>query len=305
MSATTEFAAWIAVDWGNSCQRAWAMGADGRVKAHAEIKRGPRDIPPDGWEDALLELIGDWLGMARIPVIGCGMIGGRGGLHEVDYRVVPAKPGDLRPVSVDGLRDGRIALSIMPGLCQSGPPDVMRGEETQLAGFLAATPDFDGVVCLPGTHSKWVQVSAAEVVSFQTAMTGELFALLAQQSSLAAWVATDDVDLAAFDAGVVDILADPRRLAQRLFAIRADALLHDITPAVARGRLSGALIGAELAATRPYWLGQVVAIIGAPAITALYDRAIAAQGVTARILDGDPMALAGLSLVQTSMIAQE
>ena len=172
MSATIEFARWIAVDWGNTHQRAWAIDADGGVRAHVARTRDPRDIPPDAWEAALLDLIGDWLGMGRIPVLACGMIGGRGGLCEVDYRPVPAKPADMRPSAVPGLRDGRIALSIMPGLCQSSPADVMRGEETQLAGFLTATPAFDGVVCLPGTHSKWVQISAAEVVSFQTAMTG-------------------------------------------------------------------------------------------------------------------------------------
>ena len=305
MSATIEFARWIAVDWGNTHQRAWAIGADGGVRAHVARERDPRDIPPDAWEAALLDLIGDWLGMGRIPVLACGMIGGRGGLCEVDYRPVPAKPADMRPSAVPGLRDGRIALSIMPGLCQSGPADVMRGEETQLAGFLTATPAFDGVVCLPGTHSKWVQISAAEVVSFQTAMTGELFSLLSQHSSLAQYVASDAVDPAAFDESLADLLSDPRRLAQRLFAIRADGLLHATAPSVARGRLSGALIGAELAATRPYWLGQDVAIIGARPLAGLYARALGAQGVTAHVLDDDPMTLAGLTHTHAMTLAKE
>ena len=54
----------------------------------------------------------------------------------------------------------------------------MRGEETQIAGFLSEFPGFDGVVCLPGTHTKWVHLSAGEIVSFRTFMTGELFGLL-------------------------------------------------------------------------------------------------------------------------------
>ena len=58
----------------------------------------------------------------------------------------------------------------------------MRGEETQIAGFLALNPKFDGVICLPGTHTKWVHISAGEIVSFRTFMTGEMFALLSQQS---------------------------------------------------------------------------------------------------------------------------
>ena len=63
----------------------------------------------------------------------------------------------------------------------------MRGEETQIAGALALLPDFDGVFCLPGTHSKWAHVSAGEVVSFQTYMTGELFALLVHPIGAAPW----------------------------------------------------------------------------------------------------------------------
>ena len=60
----------------------------------------------------------------------------------------------------------------------------MRGEETQIAGALSLMPGFDGVLCLPGTHSKWAQICAGEVVSFQTFMTGEMFALLSEQSVL-------------------------------------------------------------------------------------------------------------------------
>jgi hypothetical protein len=60
----------------------------------------------------------------------------------------------------------------------------MRGEETQIAGFLAQNPGFDGVLCLPGTHTKWVHISAGEVVSFRSFMTGELFATVGPHSVL-------------------------------------------------------------------------------------------------------------------------
>ena len=54
----------------------------------------------------------------------------------------------------------------------------MRGEETQIAGFLSENPAFEGVLCLPGTHTKWVRIDAGEIVHFRTFMTGELFGLL-------------------------------------------------------------------------------------------------------------------------------
>lgn len=304
MSAQSYFADWIAVDWGNSCQRAWAIGADGQICAEVQRASTSRDILPGAWEAALRGLIGDWLGIGQTPVLACGMIGGRGAIFEVPYRSVPANPADLRPVPVTGLSDQRLALSIMPGLCQCSPADVMRGEETQLLGFFSQQPDFDGVVCLPGTHTKWVQISAAEVVSFQTAMTGEMFALLAAQSCLSSWVTTDEIDLAAFDDSVADLLADPRRLSQRLFAIRADALLNGVAAPVGRGRLSGALIGAELAATRPYWLGQAVAVIGGHALSALYLRALAGQGMTAQYFAGDTLTLAGLAQIRATLVGK-
>ena len=67
---------------------------------------------------------------------------------------------------------------------QDNPADVMRGEETQIRGFLSIFSNFDGIICLLGTHTKWVHVSAGEVISFRTFMSGELFDLLSKYSVL-------------------------------------------------------------------------------------------------------------------------
>ncbi|MBC7479639.1 MAG: 2-dehydro-3-deoxygalactonokinase, partial [Pseudorhodobacter sp.] len=172
------------------------------------------------------------------------------------------------------------------------------------AGALALNPGFDGVICAPGTHSKWMQVSAGEVVSFQTYMTGELFALLSTQSVLRHSMTTDGTepwDDAAFDGGLSDALSRPDRIAARLFSLRAEFLLHGMTPPQARARLSGLLIGIELAGSKPYWLGQKVILIGAPALAANYIRALGAQGLTAEILDATACTLAGLTALHKGM----
>jgi 2-dehydro-3-deoxygalactonokinase len=186
-------------------------------------------------------------------------------------------------------------VSILPGLSQASPPDVMRGEETQIAGFLAAEPGFDGVLCLPGTHTKWVHLSADEVVSFQSYMTGELFELLSERSVLRHSVTAAGADPGAFAEAVADTLSRPERLASRLFAIRAESVLSGLAPEAGRARLSGLLIGAELAAARPYWLGQEVAVAGAPALAEVYAAALASQGVSVRTLDADPLTRLGLA----------
>jgi 2-dehydro-3-deoxygalactonokinase len=181
------------------------------------------------------------------------------------------------------------------------PADVMRGEETQIAGFLALNPGWDGVLCLPGTHSKWVHISANEIVSFQTFMTGELFAILTGHSVLQHSVGDDGWDDDQFSQAVQDTLARPERIAAGLFTLRAETLLLDLSPQAARARLSGQLIGAELAAARPYWLGQNVAVIGAGHIAQHYVNALALQAVPATLSKGEKVTLAGLTAAYRSL----
>jgi 2-dehydro-3-deoxygalactonokinase len=301
MSGSTTYADWIAVDWGTTHLRAWAIGEDGSIRAEAASDAGMSRLGRDGFEPALLDLVQDWLGAGPTPVLACGMVGAKQGWQEAPYVPIPARPADLTPLRANVTRDPRLSLSIVPGLSQKTPPDVMRGEETQIAGFLAKEPGYDGILCLPGTHTKWVHLSAGEVVSFQTCMTGELFDLLSHQSVLRHSVAGDTLDVDTFSDAVMETLSRPERLAQRLFAIRADATLNGIGAAVSRARLSGLLIGAELAATRPYWLGQQVVVAGAPRLGDLYARALVAQGVTARAMDAAPLTLAGLAGIRMSL----
>ena len=105
-------------------------------------------------------------------VVASGMVGSALGWHEVPYVDASVPLQDLgRHVFRVPDAPGDATVVLVPGYCirnSAGVPDVMRGEETQIAGALALRPAFDGVLCLPGTHSKWVHLSAGEVVSFQT-----------------------------------------------------------------------------------------------------------------------------------------
>ncbi len=293
---------WIAVDWGTSNLRVWAMGPQGPL-AEATSDDGMGKLTPDQFEPALLRLIGPWLTAPKTPVLACGMVGARQGWAEAKYRATPCTPIDAAGILHVPTHDPRLTFHIAPGLSQGRPADVMRGEETQVAGVLALHPGFDGVICHPGTHSKWVHVSAGEVVSFQTFMTGEMFALLSTQSVLRHGMG-QDWDDAAFDAGVADALQSPDKFAARLFSLRAEFLLHGLTPAQARARLSGLMIGIELAGAKPYWLGQKVMLVGAPALAANYTRALKSQGLTPQTLDATACTLAGLTSLHSQMSSQ-
>lgn len=282
---------WIAVDWGTSHLRAWAMQGE-TVLDHAQSENGMSRVAGGDFQVALLELIGGWLGTPPTDVVACGMVGARQGWVEAPYAAVPSAPLPNAPVRVPDT-DPRIRAFVVPGLKQVNPADVMRGEETQIAGYLATRPNWDGVICLPGTHTKWVQISASEVVSFRTFMTGELFDLLRGQSVLRHSVA-DGWDDGAFAEAVADTLSKPEQLAARLFGLRAADLLHRQDADTARARLSGYLIGAELAATRPYWLGQQLAIIGAPGLADAYSNALQQQGALVESADATQSTLAGL-----------
>ncbi len=287
--------AWIAVDWGTSNLRAWAMDSANTVLGEASSEDGMGTLARDGFEPALLRLITPWLSGGPVPVIACGMVGSRQGWCEAPYRTVPCPPLDAAAQALAPTTDPRLQVHIAPGLKQTAPPDVMRGEETQIAGALSLIPGYDGILCLPGTHSKWVQISAGEVVSFQTFMTGELFALLSEHSVLRHGMAGEGWDDAAFDIAVSDALSRPEKIAARLFALRAEGLIATLTPEAARARLSGLLIGIELAAARPYWLGQRVTLVGAAKLSTAYARALAAQGVEAERLPVTDCTLAGLA----------
>ena len=188
---------------------------------------------------------------------------------------------------------------ILPGICQrlAGQEDVMRGEETQLLGLGTLWPGFSGVVCMPGTHSKWVQLTGRRVERFTTAMTGELFEVLRTHSVLRHSFAgpvhgphRDD----GFQAGLASGIEAPQKLPAMLFKVRAGSLLSGRTPDWCAGFLSGLLIGSEIGAQRD-WIGETeIAIVGDAGLADLYARGISTVGAQARIVDGVEATLAGL-----------
>ncbi|MBL8563766.1 MAG: 2-dehydro-3-deoxygalactonokinase [Gemmobacter sp.] len=282
---------WIAVDWGTTALRAWRMSGAVAQECRSSAE-GMGKLAPGAFEAALLRLIGDWLGRERTEVVACGMVGARQGWREAAYRAVPARPLDA-PFLTVAPEDPRFRLHIVPGLSQADPADVMRGEETQIAGFLASVPDYDGVIGLPGTHMKWARIAAGEVRSFQTCLTGELFALLAQHSVLRHGLGAGWED-AAFVAAVAEMQAAPDSLMAALFSLRAGGLLGQLSPDAARARLSGLLIGAELAATRALWQDQPVTLIGAGTLTGRYRQALQLFGQASSLTDAEAVTLAGL-----------
>ena len=295
-------AEWVAVDWGTTNLRAWGIAPSGDALFARASDQGMSRLTPDAYAGVLSALLADQFASAGPPIdtLICGMAGARQGWMEAPYLDVPADLAGLHARAVSPSIPGcRWSARILPGICQrqAGAEDVMRGEETQLLGLGTLLPGFDGVVCMPGTHSKWARLAGRCVERFATAMTGELFEVLRNHSvlrhSLNGPLQGPHRD-AGYEAGLATGIKSPHELSAALFKVRAASLLSARTPDWCAGFLSGLLIGAEIGAHRHWIGGGEIAIVGDAGLASLYAKALDALGGKARIVDGVQATLAGL-----------
>jgi 2-dehydro-3-deoxygalactonokinase len=286
-----------AVDWGTSSFRLWLLAEDGTVLAERRSAEGMTSAAGTGFDTVLESHLGALGVDAVLPAVICGMAGARQGWREAGYLDTPA---DLASSERDALvleaypRDVRI----LPGIAQRDPasPDVMRGEETQLAGLVAAGVT-SGLVCMPGTHSKWVKLQDGKVVSFATYMTGELFGVLAQHSILKN--AVGEAQAAPSDPSFLNAvkasLAAPHAFANGLFAVRASQLLGFAPVSEGAARLSGLAIGLELSgALARYGRVERVVLVGEGRLGESYKAALEAIGIAVDHRNADEAVRRGL-----------
>jgi 2-dehydro-3-deoxygalactonokinase len=284
-------AQFIAVDWGTSRFRAYLVDGAGSVLDRVGSQEGMSAVAPGAFPEVLARHIGAW---PRLPVIMAGMVGSRNGWREVPYAACPAGAaeiagGALRLEPVDGR-----PVSILPGLsCRNdGIFDVMRGEETLILGSGLA----DGAVILPGTHSKWARVKSGRIVSFRTFMTGEFYALLSQHSILRL-LGREPPDHGGFAKGLA-AARRPGGLTHQAFSARAAVLAGDLEPEEVLAYLSGLLIGAEVAGATQEPRAAVLVAEGALAEN--YAEALAAAGMTARVIAPEAAFIAGIAVARAA-----
>ena len=287
---------WIAVDWGSSNLRVWALDRRHKILDSFSSNDGMLSLETSDFEPLLLKQISNWVANdVNIPVLCCGMVGAKQGWMQAPYATVPYNLMQETDSVKVICSDNRLDVRILGGLKQNNPADVMRGEETQIRGFLSDFADFDGIVCLPGTHTKWVHVSAGEVVSFRTFISGELFALMSEYSVLKHSVNSEGWSDQEFKSAVSESISNPQKIFSHFFNLRADDLLNNVAKPVLRSKLSGYIIGAELAGAKPYWLGQNVVILAENNLSKTYKAALEGQGIFAQEVDTTKCTLDGLA----------
>lgn len=279
---------WVAVDLapGGGAQ-VWVMDGQGGIAARGRLRAVTQGAGVAG--------VGDWLagcdiaGADQAPILVAGLA------DAVLPRDVPCTP---LPERLAPAGSGALRLVPVPALAQASPPDLAPAVAPRIAGWLAQAPDFDGVVlCLHAEGSVWAHVSAGEVVSFQSFVSGTLFAALAPTGEPPDRLA----ELPAFAEALAAAQARPERLAAHLASASAALVRGAIEVDAARARIAAALIGAELAAARPYWLGRDLALIGDTGLVGAYAAALEAQGLSPARQEDASAVLAGLALARAKL----
>ncbi len=286
-----------AVDWGTSSFRAWLLDCDGEVLAGTRSGDGMQVAREKGFGPVLEAALAGLGAPADLPVIVCGMAGARQGWVEVPYVDIPAGLGDVLAAAVRVPGIGR-DVRIIPGLAQRDPsrPDVMRGEETQLAGAAVRIGGENVIACLPGTHSKWVELAAGSVRSFRTFLTGDLYAALGSHTILRHSLdgaTAAEADAASFAEGVARAAAG--EAGASLFSVRAGSLLFGREANEQAALLSGLLIGVEIAEARRLFPADRVTLVATGRHERLYGAAFRLMGVPVDVVDADEAVQAGLA----------
>jgi 2-dehydro-3-deoxygalactonokinase len=273
----TEPVAMIAVDWGTTNRRAWALGRDGKVLAEKSDGKGLLAVQAQGFARSFADFVDPWLAEAgRLPVLMCGMVGSKLGWTEAPYIAAPADLASLarhlHPVSFDGAA----RIVIVPGVSciERGVPDVMRGEECQVLAVLAERRLFEATLLLPGTHSKWVEVKEGKLMSFRTYMTGELYNALTSSGTLAQLMENSETDDTAFAQGLAQVRTEgASALTHLLFGVRSLGLFGRMRRTSLASYLSGLLIGAEMMDAMAWSRAKSVVAVGSPGLLENFRRA--------------------------------
>ncbi len=280
----------IAVDWGTSSFRAFLMNG-AKIKDRMSNATGILSVANGEFYQHLSNTLAPWLQRGERHILMSGMIGSRQGWVEAAYLPCPAGAADIAAHLTSVPFEG-CDLRIVPGLSAfdaTGTPEVMRGEETQIIGS-----DAGGLVCLPGSHSKWVTVDdEGRITGFETYFSGEAFAALRSATILGRMMPEAPHDPAAFDEGLARS-AGPGHLLHHLFGVRTRGLMGTLADTSSASYLSGLLIGHEIRAAMPP--GAHVWLLGNETLSSLYAHAIQVCGGTATIGPADSAAR-GLSLI--------
>ena len=278
----------IAIDWGTTSLRAYLVD-NGEIISSRSTTQGVLSLDSVDFKRLFDDITQDWMGDVYLS----GMVGSSKGWLETSYCETPFSLPSLSEHLVDISHLTNRPAWIVPGIKQTSPVNMMRGEEVQTLGAITVQPSMDCII-LCGTHSKHVLVSDNTITHFDTFMTGELYSILQQHSILAG---TEEWGEADFLLGVSES-SSSMSLLQQLFTVRA----HTLSDAIRfpRAYLSGLLIGTEIHNAALLKDAHSCTIVGSKRLMALYELALSSCHPDMQIclLSAEDATLAGLQTIQ-------
>lgn len=287
-------------DWGTSSCRLYLCRWQNQVlsvEARTEGRGIKNNLDP---EASFFELCGDWFTVhGNIPVFLIGTVGADIGWRLAPYVECPTDQHGLLSEAVT-FSAREIEFTIFPGLsCENrhSLPDIMRGEETQIFGFLSQqrNPAEEQLICLPGTHTKWALTKQSKVLSFVTSPVGELFEVLSKHTVLLNPMNKDGWCAESFSRGLTVGLNPSSNLLHTLFASRALQILQGQSNTQGGSYLSGLLVGADVkAAMQDFHLFSHVTLIGSEKVSSLYQMALQQLDIDSTIHSSEWATINGL-----------
>ena len=297
----------------------------------AQLKSQVDSQVESNFEQVFFDLAGHWLDKhGPMPVILSGMVGSNIGWHAAPYIDCPAS-GKQIVAGRTAFNARGIEFSIISGLRTTNPlgtPDLMRGEELQLLGWMGAVDGPENtlksaqLVVLPGTHNKWALVRGGKIETFVTALTGELYSLLQNHSVLITNAESADFSDDIFMQGVkLATTLESGQLLQALFATRSRQVLGELSELHASSYLSGLLIGSDVVGSLALMEKEIVGkqivgkqivgkqiaaissivLIGDSALSRCYQLALESVGIKAELRDATEIAVSGYEAIYQAL----
>ncbi|MGR5338995.1 2-dehydro-3-deoxygalactonokinase [Vibrio astriarenae] len=304
-------AAWLIIDWGTTNFRAFAMTEHGREIERIEKHIGLLSIENGQFSEALKQVLSEWItDYQRLPIVMAGMVGSQQGWHDVPYVKTPASFEGITEKAFSFELEWGAKATIYPGIKHKNAQsqfDVMRGEEVQLIGAKALLGKDSFHAVLPGTHSKYANVTDGVIQSFSTYMTGEIFSVLSKHTILGKDLGPSKAqfDSVAFLKGVEE--SNVESLTNQLFLARTHRLFKQLNNDDVLDYLSGLLIGHEVKSIIGYinCRKEPLNLIGSYQLSKKYEMALNALGFISQVLDGEECFIAGMKQLQMEQQHEE
>lgn len=293
---------WAAVDWGANSYKAFLMKKGNLVDTKVG-NQGVLQVEDQAFEAALKQLIDPWLSAHdEFPIILSGLVGARDGWVEAPYIRTPCSSVEIQGGVVTVPTNQLKNVFIVPGILHSGEdyPEVLRGEEVSIIGAVKEQTISDGWILRPGEYSKLVRVTDSAVSFFSTYITGELYRILDQYSSLCRHTGIEQ------KTSSIDFMTGVRTslklgcLTKVLFSVSTRQIVSQIEAEHVGSYLSGLLVGHEFRDIKSMGLDDIV-VVGSGELMELYQLAFDEFSIKTTLIDSDRAYLSGAQLILDSL----